>query len=47
VHSLEDLAAIAAKLNDRPRKTLGWLEPDEVIGPLLSGDQSVGVASAP
>jgi transposase, IS30 family len=47
VHSPEDLAAIAAELNDRPRKTLGWLKPDEVIGPLLSGDQSAGVATAP
>ena len=46
-HSPEDLAAIAAELNDRPRKTLGWLKPDEVIGPLLFGDQSAGVASAP
>jgi transposase, IS30 family len=47
LHSAEDLAAIAAELNDRPRKTLGWLKPDEVIGPLLSGDQSAGVATAP
>jgi IS30 family transposase len=47
VHTAEDLAAIAAELNDRPRKTLGWLKPDEVIGPLLSGDQSAGVATAP
>jgi transposase, IS30 family len=47
VHSPDDLAAIAAELNDRPRKTLGWLKPDEVIGPLLSGHQSAGVASAP
>jgi transposase, IS30 family len=48
VHSPEALAAIAAELNDRPRKTLGWLKPDEVIGPLLSGqDQTAGVASAP
>jgi transposase, IS30 family len=47
VHSAADLAAIAAELNDRPRKTLGWLKPDEVIGPLLSGDQSAGVATAP
>ncbi|SFE90484.1 IS30 family transposase, partial [Blastococcus tunisiensis] len=47
VHSAEDLAAIAAELNDRPRKTLGWLKPDEVIGPLLSGDQTAGAASAP
>ncbi len=47
VHSPEDLAAIAAELNDRPRKTLGWLKPDEVIGPLLFGDHSAGVATAP
>ena len=47
VHSPADLAAIAAELNDRPRKTLGWLKPDEVIGPLLSGDQTAGVATAP
>jgi transposase, IS30 family len=47
VHSPNDLAAIAAELNDRPRKTLGWLKPDEVIGPLLFDDQSAGVATAP
>jgi transposase, IS30 family len=48
VHSADDLAAIAAELNDRPRRTLGWLKPDEIIGPLLSGqDQTAGVASAP
>jgi len=42
-----DLAEIARSLNGRPRKTLGWLKPVEVIGPLLSGDQPAGVASAP
>ncbi len=47
VYSPDDLAAIAAELNDRPRKTLGWLKPDEVIGPLLFDDQSAGVATAP
>jgi IS30 family transposase len=47
VHSPNDLATIAAELNDRPRKTLGWLKPDEVIGPLLFDDQSAGVATAP
>ena len=47
VHSAADLAAIAAELNDRPRKTLGWLKPDELIGPLLSGHQPAGVATAP
>ena len=47
VHTPADLAAIAAELNDRPRKVLNWLKPDEVIGPLLFGDQSAGVATAP
>jgi transposase, IS30 family len=47
VHSPADLAEIARSLNGRPRKTLDWLKPVEVIGPLLSGDQPAGVASAP
>ena len=47
VHSPADLAAIAASLNGRPRKVLGWLKPNEVIGPLLSGHQLAGVATAP
>jgi len=47
VHSPADLGEIARSLNGRPRKTLGWLKPIEVIGPLLSGDQPAGVASAP
>jgi IS30 family transposase len=47
VHTPADLAGIAAELNDRPRKTLKWLKPDEVIGPLLFQDQTVGVATAP
>jgi transposase, IS30 family len=42
-----DLDEIARSLNGRPRKTLGWLKPIEVIRPLLSGDQPAGVASAP
>jgi IS30 family transposase len=46
-HTPADLAEIARSLNGRPRKTLGWLKPIEVIGPLLSGDQPAGVASAP
>lgn len=35
VHSEADLDAVAAQLNDRPRKRLEFLKPDEVIGPLL------------
>jgi transposase, IS30 family len=30
-HSTEDLAAVAAALNTRPRKTLGWRTPAEVL----------------
>ncbi len=30
-HSHEDLAAVAAALNSRPRKTLGWRTPAEVL----------------
>jgi len=30
-HSAEDLAAVAATLNSRPRKTLGWRTPAEVL----------------
>jgi len=35
-HSAEDLAAIAATLNSRPRKTLRWRTPAEVINEHLS-----------
>ncbi len=35
-HSAEDLAAVAAGLNGRPRKTLGWKTPAEALAALLS-----------
>jgi IS30 family transposase len=34
-HSTEDLAAVAAELNGRPRKTLGWETPAERLAALL------------
>jgi IS30 family transposase len=36
VHSAEDLAAVAAELNGRPRKTLGWDTPAERLAKLLT-----------
>jgi hypothetical protein len=35
IHSAQDLDWIAAELNDRPRKRLGFKKPIEQIGPLL------------
>lgn len=35
VHSAEDLAAVAAELNSRPRKTLDWETPAERLSKLL------------
>jgi transposase, IS30 family len=35
-HSAEDLAAVAATLNSRPRKMLGWRTPAEVLDEYLS-----------
>ncbi len=34
-HSTDDLAAVAAALNERPRKTLGWKTPAEALDELL------------
>jgi IS30 family transposase len=36
-HSAGDLAAVAAALNGRPRKTLGWKTPAEAMAELLAG----------
>jgi len=38
VHSAKDLAAVAAELNDRPRKTLGWITPAQRLEAFVSGD---------
>src|SRR5512140_2925469 len=35
-HSADDLAAVAATLNSRPRKTLGWRTPAEALNDYLS-----------
>jgi len=36
VHSADDLARIAASLNNRPRKTLGFMKPSEKLTGLLA-----------
>ncbi len=43
-HSAADLAAVAATLNSRPRKTLGWKTPGEVLDDHLRSAQRSGVA---
>ena len=46
-HSIDDLAAVAAVLNSRPRKTLGWHTPAEALNDhLLSHPRSI-VATTP
>ena len=45
-HSIDDLAAVAATLNSRPRKTLGWRTPAEALDEqllLLQTGQSVAM----
>ena len=45
VHDVDHLNLIAAKLNGRPRKTLKFKTPAEVLARLLSEDQQAGVAT--
>ncbi len=44
-HSAADLAAVAAALNGRPRKTLGWKTPAEALDEHLRSAQTAGVAT--
>ena len=44
-HGADDLAAVAAALNGRPRKTLGWRTPAEALDEVLRSAQT-GVATA-
>jgi len=43
-HSVDDLAAVAAALNSRPRKTLNWKTPAEALDAVLATGQD-GVAT--
>jgi len=47
LHSVNELAAVAAALNSRPRKTLGWKTPAEVMNYHLSSQETTGVATTP
>lgn len=44
-YSAEEISAVAATLNARPRKTLGWKTPAEAIDELLSSVKKAGVAT--
>src|SRR5437016_5929499 len=46
-HSSRDLVAVAATLNGRPRKTLGWKTPAEALNEHLLLVQHASVASTP
>jgi IS30 family transposase len=46
-HPREDLEAVAAALNGRPRKTLGWRTPAEALNDHLLSTQQGGVATTP
>ena len=45
VHSAEEIAAVAAALNARPRKTLGWKTPAEALDEWLRKVNRIHVAT--
>jgi IS30 family transposase len=46
-HGPGELDAVAAALNGRPRKTLGWRTPAEALDELLQSSRQGGVATTP
>ena len=47
VHTADDLAEVALRLNNRPRKRYGFDTPAEVLNRLLSTPPKITVASKP
>jgi len=47
MHTVDELAAVAATLNSRPRKTLGWKTPAESLNDHLRSQHEAGVATIP
>lgn len=45
-HGADDLAAVAATLNTRPRKTLGWRTPAEMLDEALQSDHPAVATTA-
>jgi len=45
MHSADEIAAVAAALNARPRKTLDWRTPAEVLDALLQSANKYPVAT--
>jgi IS30 family transposase len=45
IHSAEEISAVAAALNARPRKTLRWKTPAEALDQLLSSMKTIAVAT--
>jgi IS30 family transposase len=46
-HTVSDLTAVAAALNGRPRKTLGWRTPAEALNDHLLSHEQASVARTP
>jgi hypothetical protein len=45
IYDADEISAVAAALNARPRKTLGWKTPAEALDQLLSSMKKAGVAT--